>query len=195
MLGDGFSSVYTFTYILGTAAAPAPLKSGGLSSPLRCSFCEAPASVTADYHFSACGIEQCRFFVEVSTRSSPGALLIQFTGTPISADQLFNYSNGRFLVNERYELSRRHVTFNVDNLCALVSSLPSVLAPVSRIDKQEGGFNKALIVTTANGKQLVVKIPFPALVPARYSVESEVATLKFGIDSYIFFKDVSDTLV
>jgi hypothetical protein len=55
------------------------------------------------------------------------------------------------------------------------------MSPVSSIDKQEGGFNKALIVTTANDKQVVVKIPFPALVPARYSVESEVATLKFGM--------------
>lgn len=55
------------------------------------------------------------------------------------------------------------------------------MSPVSSIDKQEGGFNKALIITMANDKQVVVKIPFPALIPASYGVESEVATLKFGI--------------
>lgn len=113
-------------------------------------------------------------------------------GKPISANELFNYSNGRFLVNEQFELSRRHVTFDVNSLCALVSSLPCIMSPVSSIDKQEGGFNKALIVTTANNRQVVVKIPFPHLVPARYSVESEVATLKLGMDSRISLTYVSN---
>lgn len=75
--------------------------------------------------------------------------------------------------------------FDVNSLCALVFSLPSIMSPVSSIGGQGGGFNKALIVTTANNRQVVVKIPFPHLVLARYSVESEVATLKFGMDSHI----------
>jgi hypothetical protein len=70
-------------------------------------------------------------------------------------------------MNEQHELSRRHVMFDLENLCALVSSLPSITSPISSIDKHERGFNKALTVTMANGKAVVVKIPFPAMVLAR----------------------------
>lgn len=98
-------------------------------------------------------------------------------------------------MNEQHELSRRRVMFDLESLCTLVSSLPSIMSPVSSIDKHEGGFNKALTVTMANGKEVVVKIPFPAMVPARYSIESEVATLKLGTNYAILFKQISNTLV
>ena len=108
-------------------------------------------------------------------------ILIHIRGEPIAQSELFTYSNGRFLVNERYETSRRHVLFNLDSLCDLVSSIPSIDSPVASIDKVEGGFNKALLMRMANGKEVVVKIPFPAIVSPKYSIESEAAVLEFGI--------------
>ncbi|KIW84147.1 hypothetical protein Z517_03394 [Fonsecaea pedrosoi CBS 271.37] len=44
------------------------------------------------------------------------------------------------------------------------------MSPVSSIDKHEGGFNKALKLAMENGKEVVVKIPFPAMVPVGYSI-------------------------
>lgn len=81
-------------------------------------------------------------------------------------------------------MSKRYVKFNVDALCSLVSSLPSVSSPVSKIDKMEGGFNKALLLTADNGKEVIAKIPFPSIVPWEYSTASEAAVLEYGKADY-----------
>ncbi|KAL1846540.1 hypothetical protein Plec18170_009119 [Paecilomyces lecythidis] len=101
-------------------------------------------------------------------------------GELIHREQLFEYTNGRFLVNEARERARRYATFNVDVLCSLVSSLPSISSPILKIDKMEGGFNKALLMTAENGKEVITKIPLPQIVPPKYVTASEVATLDFG---------------
>ncbi|PGH19280.1 hypothetical protein AJ80_04033 [Polytolypa hystricis UAMH7299] len=101
------------------------------------------------------------------------------TGEPIQNEQLFEYTNGRFLVNEKHEKSKRYAKFNLDALCTLVSSLPSISSPISKIDKMEGGFNKALLMTAENGKEVIAKIPCPSVVPSEYSTASEVAILEY----------------
>ncbi|PGH15601.1 hypothetical protein AJ80_05465 [Polytolypa hystricis UAMH7299] len=100
-------------------------------------------------------------------------------GKPIQNEQLFEYTNGRFLVNEKHEKSKRYAKFDLDALCTLVSSLPSISSPISKIDKMEGGFNKALLMTVENGKEVVAKIPYPNVVPSEYSTASEVAILEY----------------
>ncbi|KAE8313775.1 hypothetical protein BDV41DRAFT_564168 [Aspergillus transmontanensis] len=89
---------------------------------------------------------------------------ISFTcrGEPIQYEQLFEYTNGRFLVNERSEKAKRYAEFNVDALCSIVSSLPSVM-----------------LMTAENGKEIVAKMPFPRIVPMEYSTASEVAVLNY----------------
>ncbi|GAB1206445.1 hypothetical protein APSETT445_005133 [Aspergillus pseudonomiae] len=102
-------------------------------------------------------------------------------GEPIQYEQLFEYTNGRFLVNEKHELSKRYAKFDLDALCTVVSSLPSVSSPISQIDKLEGGFNKALLMTAENGNEVTTKIPCPSVVPAEYSTASEAASLEYGL--------------
>ncbi|RDH30425.1 hypothetical protein BDQ94DRAFT_181707 [Aspergillus welwitschiae] len=80
-------------------------------------------------------------------------------GEPIQREQLYEYTNGRFLVNEKHEMSKRYARFDLDALCALVSDLPHVSSPISRIDKMEGGFNKALLMTAENGKEVIARLP------------------------------------
>ncbi|KAI9370609.1 kinase-like domain-containing protein [Aspergillus egyptiacus] len=101
------------------------------------------------------------------------------SGQPIQPEQLFEYTNGRFLVNEKYEVSKRYAKFDLEALCAVVSSVPSVSSPISKIDKLEGGFNKALLMTAENGKELIAKIPCPLVVPAEHSTASEAALLEY----------------
>lgn len=101
-------------------------------------------------------------------------------GEPIQCEQLFEYTNGRFLVNEKHEISKRYAKFDLEALCTVVSSLPSVSSPISKIDKLEGGFNKALLITAENGKEIIAKIPCPSVVPAEYSTASEAASLEYG---------------
>ena len=83
-------------------------------------------------------------------------------------------------MDEQYQISRRYAAFKVDELCKLVSSLPSIQSLVSSIDKLEGGFNKALMMRMENGKEVVVKIPFPNSVSPQCTTESEAAVLDYG---------------
>lgn len=91
------------------------------------------------------------------------------------------------MINESAELEQRYVKFNVDKLCEVVRSVAGDgVSEVREIDKMEGGFNKALLMTLANGKQVVAKIPCPNAGPARYSTASEAAMLTYGKRSFNF---------
>ncbi|KAL2872274.1 uncharacterized protein BJX67DRAFT_368997 [Aspergillus lucknowensis] len=79
-------------------------------------------------------------------------------------------------VNEKRDVSKRYAKFDLEALRAVVSSLPSVSSPISSIDKLEGGFNRALLMTAENGKEIIAKIPCPRVVPAEYSTASEAAS-------------------
>lgn len=104
-------------------------------------------------------------------------------GSPIHPEDVFRYTTGRFLVNEEYELAKRYVRFDIDALCKLVSSLPSIGSSIVKIDKKEGGYNKALLLKAENGKKVIGKIPCINIVPPQYGTASEVAVLKFGLNS------------
>lgn len=56
-------------------------------------------------------------------------------------------------------------------------------SPIVAVDKKEGGYNKALIMTGENGRQLVAKIPSPSIVPKMYGTASEVAVLDLGMSA------------
>lgn len=52
-----------------------------------------------------------------------------------------------------------------------------------KIDKMEGGFSKALLMTTEDGMEVIAKIPLPNAGRAMYSTASEAAVLDYGSDS------------
>ncbi|KAE8359194.1 hypothetical protein BDV27DRAFT_149801 [Aspergillus caelatus] len=100
----------------------------------------------------------------LSSRTFFRSICFTCRGEPIQYQQLFEYTNGRFLVNETSQKARRYANFDVDALCSLASFLPSVSSPISKIDKMEGGFNKVMLMTAENGKEIVAKMPFPRIV-------------------------------
>ncbi|KAH9881159.1 hypothetical protein J1614_001654 [Plenodomus biglobosus] len=114
-----------------------------------------------------------------STPAQPlRALSITSRGKPISREELFKYTNGRFLANEAEACNRRYVRFDIDKLCAVAAEAGSS-SPITAIDKMEGGFSKALIMRKEDGSEVVAKIPFPIAGPPKYTTASEVAVLKF----------------
>lgn len=113
-----------------------------------------------------------------SARSSR-ALSITCRGKSISRDELFAYTNGRFLVNEAHACNRRFVRFNVDQLCSVAASVGGPLSPIQAIEKLEGGFSKALLMRKEDGREIIVKIPFPIAGPPKYTTASEVAVLHY----------------
>ena len=106
-------------------------------------------------------------------------------GLPISEDELFQYSNGRFLVDEKNQILKRRVNFDVQKLCDVVRTVTKDGAQVSKIDKMEGGFSKALLITTEGGAEVVAKIPCPNAGRAMYSTASEAAVLQYGVEYFL----------
>ncbi|KAJ5936044.1 hypothetical protein N7454_005342 [Penicillium verhagenii] len=83
----------------------------------------------------------------------------------ITQEELFAYTNGHFLANEEYQLSRRYVRFDVDELCKTAAAVGGKSSRVTAIDKMEGGFSKAFLMGKENGSELLsqkhTSIPVP----------------------------------
>lgn len=63
----------------------------------------------------------------------------------------------------------------------MVTSITKDGACVAKIDKMEGGFSKALLITTEDGAEVVPKIPCPNAGRTVYSTASEAAVLQYGL--------------
>ncbi|PYI12233.1 hypothetical protein BO78DRAFT_425469 [Aspergillus sclerotiicarbonarius CBS 121057] len=98
---------------------------------------------------------------------------------PGDQDDLFRYTSGRWLINEKYQLEQRFVKFNVNNLCSQAASLFGPETKCVRIVKMEGNFNKAFLLTMNDGNEVIEKIPCPNSGTPSLTTASEVATLKF----------------
>jgi hypothetical protein len=101
----------------------------------------------------------------------------------MAPDQLYAYTSGRWLLNEELLLAQRFVKFDVNNLCLLVASLFSEETRCVQIEKIEGNYNKALLLTMNDGNEAIAKIPCPNAGPSSHVNASEVATLKFCMTS------------
>jgi len=106
-----------------------------------------------------------RFFhSDSSSRPIPARrhFSIECKGKPISREDLFNYTNDRSLGDEKVQCSKRHIRSDIDKLCDVIASVSgSDDSSVSRIEKFEGGFSKALLVTREDESEYIVKIPCP----------------------------------
>ncbi|KAL8966267.1 MAG: hypothetical protein Q9183_003448 [Haloplaca sp. 2 TL-2023] len=81
-------------------------------------------------------------------------------GSEISKESLYEYTNGRFLYDEKSQLAKRYLQFDVTKLCEEASRVTSG-STVQSIEKMEGGFSKALLMTMSNGKEVIAKLPCP----------------------------------
>ncbi|KAM5454307.1 hypothetical protein MaudCBS49596_002324 [Microsporum audouinii] len=92
---------------------------------------------------------------------------------------LFEYTAGRWLHLDQPQRDARYVKFDFERLCERVVSLCPSATSVESFQKLEGGFSKAFIVKTDNGKCAVAKFPTSVAGPARYVTNSEVATITY----------------
>ncbi|KKZ68406.1 hypothetical protein EMCG_00175 [[Emmonsia] crescens] len=96
-------------------------------------------------------------------------------GTGIN-DELFTYTSGRFLYNEKRRLEERRVNFDV---AALKHAAEQHVGrgKIMHLQKlAEGGFNRVFLLTTEDGFQAIAKVPYMITVPKHYTTASEVAT-------------------
>lgn len=96
-------------------------------------------------------------------------------------NELFDYTSGRWLINEALRLSERRRIFNVNGLRRLaaesVHRSPDEIVDLVKLG--EGGFNRIFLITMRDGFQMVARIPYPVTVPKALAVAGEVATMEF----------------
>ncbi|KAF8213925.1 protein kinase subdomain-containing protein PKL/CAK/Fmp29 [Mycena galopus ATCC 62051] len=117
-----------------------------------------------------------------------------FSSISDSPNDLFNYSSGRWLVNNDLRLAERRREFDVDELCRLAAQ--SVGRSSQDIDTfvklAEGGFNRTFLITMHDGFEMVARIPYHVTVPKFYAIASEVATMRFLRSSGLPIPEVYD---
>jgi hypothetical protein len=92
---------------------------------------------------------------------------------------LFNYTRGRFVCDEEYEMSQRQVDFNVNELARCAAEAIGAKSCVSIEKYPDGMYNKSMLLTMDNGSQLVAKVPNPNAGLPHFTTASEVATMDF----------------
>ncbi|WEW58795.1 hypothetical protein PRK78_004263 [Emydomyces testavorans] len=91
----------------------------------------------------------------------------------------FNFTRGRFVVDEREQMSRRHVRFNMNELALIAAKSVGARFCVDIQKCADGMFNKAYIFLLDNGRQVIGKVPNPNAGISHYTTASEVATIDF----------------
>ncbi|KAF8306825.1 protein kinase subdomain-containing protein PKL/CAK/Fmp29 [Clavulina sp. PMI_390] len=116
--------------------------------------------------------------------SSPISTIARWRGLSTNAKpdhDLFDYTSGRWIINEPLRMAERRRVFNVDELRRLAAeSVGRSSEDVLSFSKlAEGGFNRSFLVTMHDGFQMVARIPYPKMAPKSYGIASEVATMDF----------------
>jgi len=94
-------------------------------------------------------------------------------------DDQFNYTRGRFVMDEKTEMSRRRVQFDAEELARIAAAAVSAEHCVSIKKFPDGMYNKALLLTMNDGTEAVAKIPNPNVGYRHLTTASEVATMEF----------------
>lgn len=103
-----------------------------------------------------------------------------------ACENFFSYTRGRFVRNERYEMSQRYVRFNMEELTNIAAKSVGSERCV-RVEKfSDGMFNKTFLLTMQDGKEVVGKAPNPNAGQPYYTTASEVATMDFVRQSKIY---------
>lgn len=95
------------------------------------------------------------------------------------SDDLFNYTRGRFVCDERYEMSQHQVRFKVNELARCAAEALGANSCVSIEKYPDGMYNKSMLLTMDNGSQVVAKVPNPNAGIPHFTTASEVATMDF----------------
>ncbi|KAL4068939.1 kinase-like domain-containing protein [Scleroderma yunnanense] len=94
-------------------------------------------------------------------------------------NHFFDYTSGRWIINDVLRHAERRRVFNVDRLRRLaaksVHRSPDDIVDLKKL--AEGGFNRTFLITMRGGFQIVARVPYPATIPKYFAVASEVATM------------------
>ncbi|KAG5971668.1 hypothetical protein E4U56_006648, partial [Claviceps arundinis] len=75
--------------------------------------------------------------------------------------ELFNFTRGRFVRDEEHQLAQRRREFNVGELARRAACVVQADRCLSIKKLSDGMYNRALLLSMDNGKEVVAKIPNP----------------------------------
>jgi hypothetical protein len=96
-----------------------------------------------------------------------------------SAEELYNYKSQRWLWNEREQLQRRYVRFDLPALIRVIEEAIGDTSCSALTKLPEGNFNKAFLATMQDGRELIARLPNPNAGRSYYTTASEVATMDY----------------
>ena len=92
---------------------------------------------------------------------------------------LFHYTRGRFVCNEKHEMLQRHVRFDVNELARCAAEAVGAKKCISIAKYPDGMYNKSMMLTMDEGSRVVAKVPNPNAGLPHLTTASEVATMEF----------------
>jgi hypothetical protein len=93
--------------------------------------------------------------------------------------RLYAYTSGRWLWNEKYQLDRRYVKFNLQELLQVSAQAVGARFCVKVEKLPEGNFNKVFLITIDDGRELIAKLPNPNAGRPHFTTASEAATMDY----------------
>lgn len=99
----------------------------------------------------------------------------------ITSDELFKYTEGRWLADDKTNQGLRYVKFDVHELCRQAAETVGDGTKVVRVDRLPAFNSRVLLLTMEDGKEVIAKIRCPIAGPVILTIASEVATIAFGI--------------
>lgn len=94
-------------------------------------------------------------------------------------EQLYKYTGGRWLWNEKEQFARRYVEFDLSGLAHVSTQALGACDCVSVTKLPEGNFSKTFLVTMDDGRELVAKLPNPNAGRPHLTTASEAATMDY----------------
>lgn len=95
-------------------------------------------------------------------------------------EDVFSYKAQRWLWNEREQLQRRYLGFDLKALVRAAQDAAGPGANCVEVTKlPEGNFNKTLLMMMYDGRQLIARLPNPNAGRPHYTTASEVATMDY----------------
>ncbi|CAA7266098.1 unnamed protein product [Cyclocybe aegerita] len=116
----------------------------------------------------------------LSGSTTPNCSRRYSTAPEFQYEAFFKYTSGRWLHNEKQELAKRYLRFNVDGLKVAVVKAAGANTVLRMKKLGEGEFNKAFLLTLDNGTELVARLPLAKAGPGHLVTASEVATMDYA---------------
>ena len=102
-------------------------------------------------------------------------------------ESLYHYTSGRWLWNEKEQLSRRYVKFNPAELVRIATNVTGSKSCIQLKKLPEGNFSKVFLITMDDGKEIIAKLPNPNAGRRHFTTASEVATMAYVGASFLSY--------